>query len=144
MNKLKDIKNKYITEENMFTIMVTVMIFFIFLMVWVWVKPILEIKIGLSIILLISLYYQIMSIKYSVNIAMMGMKAEDKSINEMTYQTIKKGYIISFYYDKENKIRIKSYSCSKNKMRYIKLISFIHVLLKPAWWYREDIEEIIE
>jgi len=138
------LKNHIFKEENAMHLFVIVMILFFFSIIWFWVKPSFYVAIGLTSILLISLYYQIMSIRYSVSTAMMQMKVEDKILNEMTYQTTKRGYTISFYYDENNKIRIKTYSCSKMKMRYIKFITFIHVIIKPAWWYHDDIDEVIE
>jgi hypothetical protein len=85
-----------------------------------------------------------MSYRHAVSTVMISTKIEDKIMNEMTYQMTKRGYEIVFTYTPDGKLVPKSYTCSKGIARYIKFITFVHVVLKPAWFYHDDVDEIIE
>lgn len=94
----------------------------------------------------ISLYYQLMAYKNGIGSGgMIGMKVQERMINEMGYQASKRGYKIFFKYEivkNEEKVKVKETTIpTKAKKKYIKWISIAHVLIKPAWGYREFDEE---
>ena len=111
------------------------------------------IRIPVTILMAVSLYYQIMAYKvglYSVN--MIGMKTQERLTNEVGYQATKRGHKILFMYIKDNydiKIKVKETDMTYFQRKKVKWISIFHVALKPAWGYRdydeeEEIDEVLE
>ena len=104
------------------------------------------IKVGSIALVTVSLYYQLRAYKEGIGSGgMIGMKVQERLINEMGYQATKRGYTIFFEYvikDKEEKIKVKETTIpTKTKKKMIKWLSIAHVILKPAWGYREFDEE---
>lgn len=111
-----------------------------------WIYPFhIYVRLGVTVMMLVSLYYQLMSYKHGIyNSNMIGMKVQERMINEMGYQVTKRGHKILFEYVKdgyEEKVKVKETDLSIGKRKLLKWYSFIHVLLKPAWGYREYDEE---
>ena len=131
-----------LTQDDGLVIFVCGLIIFGIIFVWYWNFP-LWFSISLTIILLFSMYYQLMVWIRQTSIAMIGMEIEDRMINEFAYQTMKRGHTIKVYTIKESEdINAESHyviktNMSKLKKKYVKTISLIFVILSPAWNYRE-------
>jgi hypothetical protein len=97
------------------------------------------------------------------------MSIEDRIMNEIAYQVTKRGYYIKFeikekenitdykkpsakwlkhsmlerFTDVEDNVYLSVVKCNmpSSKRKLVKLISFINVILRPAWAYREFEEE---
>jgi hypothetical protein len=93
------------------------------------------------------------------------MNIEDRIMNEIAYQVTKRGYYIKFeikekkkatdykkpsikwlkgtivekFGDVEDDVYLSVVKCNmpKWKRKWVKFISFVHVVLRPAWAYRE-------
>ena len=100
-------------------------------------------KLGVLGITIISLYYQLTAYKHGIPPSMIETKLHERKINEVGYQASKRGYKVLFEYTKKNSddVRVKFSTIPKGKKKYIKWISMFHVLIKPAWGYREFDEE---
>lgn len=111
--------------------------------VWYWNFP-LWFSIPLTLILLFSMYYQIMFWIKQLSMGMIVMDIEDRFVNEYTYQIMKRGY----------KVRIKSIiddptrqdsdqhykfisDMPKWKKSYVVPITMLFVVIFPAWRLRE-------
>lgn len=104
------------------------------------------IKVGSVALVVVSLYYQLKAYKEGIGSGgMIGMKVQERMINEMGYQASKRGYKILFEYvivNNDEKVKVKETNIpTKFKKKMIKWISIAHVILKPAWGYREFDEE---
>jgi len=60
-------------------------------------------------------------------------------MSELYYQVSKRGYEIYFTY-RDEKLIIKKHNIPKWTAKWIKLVSFFHVVSRPAWAYR-DVDE---
>lgn len=139
--------------------------------VWLVFSFPLWVNIIISMLLLFSLYYQVMTYRMGLSNMTMVMNIEDRILNEISYQVTKRGYYIKFQLkDKVNPSDFKKPSAKwikaslikkfrenaasddvyisvvkcnmpRWKRKIIKLISFINVVLRPAWAYREFDEE---
>ena len=126
---------------NIMIVSIIVMILGIF-----WMFPFhIYIRLGMTGLMAISLYYQLMAYKVGIgNANMLGMKTQERMINEMGYQVTKRGYNILFKYARNNSeeiVKLKSSDMPRWKLKIVKWISILHVLIKPAWGYREFDEE---
>jgi len=123
---------------------IMIVVFIVVAIVFIYLSGItLWIRIPMIATLLFSLYYQVAALYYNVH-GTLFMKIEDRAINELYYQVIKRGYNITFGYDGD-KLTVKDHNVPKWKKKWINFISFIHVILRPAWWYRDvDEQEAIE
>lgn len=122
---------------NMLIIMISV---FIIGIIWLYNFPI-TVKIFSLGLIIMSLYYQLMAYKHGIgNANMIGMKVQERMINEVGYQATKRGYKILFKYevvDNDEKVKIRETDMPRHKRKIVKWISILHVLVKPAWGYRE-------
>ena len=125
------------SENMMYTFIVALILLALFA-IWFMFDLMLLIRIPTTILLIASLYYQLMAIRYNVAGPMMHMKIEEKIMNEVYYQITKRNYEVTFVY-RDDKLRIKSHNIPKFKAKWIKLISFLNVTLSPAWAYHDDI-----
>ena len=133
---------KQAMQMNLLIITLAVFIiglFFAFPFAW-WIR------LGAIGLVAVSLYYQLMAYHYGVGSAdMIGMKIQERMINEMGYQASKRGYKILFKYvfeGNEEKVKVLETDIpSTFRRKVIKWISVFHVVLKPAWGYREYDEE---
>lgn len=128
------------SENMMYTFIVALILLALFA-IWFMFDLMLLIRIPTTILLIASLYYQLMAIRYNVAGPMMHMKIEEKIMNEVYYQITKRNYEVTFVY-RDDKLRIKSHNIPKFKAKWIKLISFLNVTLSPAWAYHDDIDEM--
>ena len=126
------------SENSMYTFVVLLIIFMLFVL-WVFLNFPLWVNIPITIILLWSLYYQFAAVYYNVAGPMMHTKIEDRIMNEIYYQVTKRGYEMRFVY-RNDKLRVKRHNVPKYKAKWIKFISFLHVVSRPAWAYR-DVDE---
>jgi len=93
-------------------------------------------NLGFTILLSFSLYYQVMVWLRQTNFMMVATEIEDRYLNELSYQVIKRGY--TFKVNSKRQIRT---NVPRWKKPYIKLVTLFFVVLFPAWNYREFDEE---
>ncbi|MHA1807001.1 MAG: hypothetical protein ACTSX2_05455 [Candidatus Thorarchaeota archaeon] len=91
---------------------------------------------GFTILILFSLYYQVMVWLRQTNFMMVTTEIEDRYLNELSYQVIKRGY--TFKVNSKRQIRT---NVPRWKKPYIKLVTLFFVVLFPAWNYRDFDEE---
>lgn len=130
-------------------------VFFIFaliisglIVIWFFISIPLGFRIVITIVLLMSLYYQFMVWYRELTIITLGNDIEDRMINEKAYQTIKRGYefkIERIPVDEDDpyadyKIKIHT-NMPEYKKKLVKLIAFYHLILTPAWNFREFEDE---
>jgi len=136
---MRELLTKLVRSENsMYTFVIT-LILLILVCLWFLVQPPLLISILITVILLWSLYYQLAAVYFDVSGPMMHMKIEDRIMSELYYQVSKRGYEIYFTY-RDEKLIIKKHNIPKWTAKWIKLVSFFHVVSRPAWAYR-DVDE---
>lgn len=126
-----------------------VMVFIIGLLIfgiialWKFTIPI-WIQIPVTIILLLSLYYQIMIFKLQLTMPTLIMNLTDRLWNETVYQIEKRGYEVTFRVEERDedcdKMIIKHSNVPKNKKPYIKALILLNTILTPAWRYRDGYE----
>ncbi len=120
-------------------------IFMVISIITVWYKGLpLLFTIPFTIVILFSLYYQIMAWANQIDFISIAMLVEDRMVNEFSYQTKKRGYNIRISTVKDNPDRMDSDThykmvtdMPKLKKGYVKIISILNVILCPAWHYRE-------
>ena len=130
-----------ITQDDMLMIFICGLIIFGLAFAWIKNFP-LWFNIPLTIILLFSMYYQIMVWIKQTSLVMMGMEIEDRMINEFAYQTKKRGYWIEIRNIKnpddptDSHTKIET-NMPKWKITYVRIISTFFIILSPAWNYRK-------
>lgn len=132
-----------LAQDDIWVIFVCGLILFGIIFVWYWQYP-LWFAIPLTAILLLSMYYQVMVWIKQTSMAMIGMEIEDRMMNEMEYQTKKRGYTFEMEsYRKDSNDMNSDYineihtNIPKGKKAWIKFISLIIVIITPAWNYRD-------
>lgn len=146
MQEPSNIKQKRfdIGQDDLLVIFVCGVIIFALIFIWYWNTFPLWFKLPLTLILLFSMYYQIMVWIKQTSVAMMGMEIEDRMINEFAYQTKKRGHTIqvrTIWKDPEDRSSDSHTKFETNmpkwKKTYVRFISILNVILCPAWRYRE-------
>lgn len=136
---------------------------------WLFISINIWIKIIITMVLSFSLYYQVMTSRQGLSHMTIVMNIEDRIMNEIAYQVTKRGYYIKFeikdkevnsnvkkpsikwlknsiveqFADVEDNVYLSVAKCNMplSKRKLVKFISFINVILRPAWAYREFDEE---
>jgi len=105
--------------------------------IYVWTTSIsIWFSLGFTLVMSLSLYYQVMVWIRQTNFMMVATEIEDRYINELSYQVIKRGY--TFKINTHHRITT---DLPRWKKPYIKLVTLFFVILFPAWNYREFDEE---
>jgi hypothetical protein len=162
------ISNPRLTLDNL-TMLVCGFVILALLYIWLFTSLNIIIKITITSLLMFSMYYQVMTSRQGLSHMTIVMNIEDRIMNEVAYQVIKRGYYIRFeikekesaadlrkpsakwlrysimekFGDVEDNVYLAVVKCNmpKWKRKYVKFISFINVVLRPAWAYREFDEE---
>ncbi len=100
--------------------------------------------IPINAVLLFSLYYQIMFWINQINSISLQMRIEDKYLNEFGYQVLKHGHTLKVSTIQKNpddpnsdlKYKFDS-NMPKWTKKYLRCITIIHLILFPAWRFRE-------
>ena len=98
----------------------------------------------ITIVILFSMYYQIMFWVKQLSLVMLFMNIQDRIINEYTYQIMKRDYFIRVKtiiedptrMDSNEKIKFET-NMPKWKKYYVLPITILMVILFPAWRIRE-------
>lgn len=129
-------------QEDLMVIFVSGIV--IMAIIFIWITFPIIVSIPASVILLFSLYYQIMFWIKQLNTASLGMHIDDKMLNESGYQYLKRGHDLKIsvtYKNPEDPNSDLKYKFNSNipkwKKKYIKLIVIIQIILFPAWRFRE-------
>ena len=138
---------KELDQGDVFFIFVLCLI--VFGMAFVWYLPLpMVLQAIFTITLGVSMYYQFMVWYRQSTIPMLEHDIEDRIINELAYQTIKRGYTFTVNrepldpddFDSDYKLKIDT-NLPKGKKKVVKFISLLNIMLNPAWKYREFDEE---
>lgn len=152
-NNHKVKKNLQLNPDDYMVIIVSMLIIFGILTLWIRFEIDNIIRIPLTIILIFSLYYQVMVWLKQTNFMMVGMEVEDRYLNELAYHSLKAGYqfkIETTVVDPDDPISDETYKIIHDippvRKSWIKLISLFFVILFPAWRYRdyEGIDDIYD
>jgi len=112
-------------------------------LIWTISMP-LYIRIIISGIIVLSLYYQIMIFRLQLSTPTLIMNLTDRLWNETVYQTEKRGYEIRFRQEEGNdgfdKMVIKYSTVPKHKKPFIKVLILLNTILTPAWNFRDGYE----
>jgi hypothetical protein len=151
------------------TLFICTLVILSLICLWLLININIIFKLIITVVLLFSLYYQVMTSRQGLSHMTIVMNIEDRIMNEIAYQVTKRGYYIKFeikekktsadfkkpsvkwikyslsekFIDVEDNFYLSVVKCNMptSKRKWVKFISFLNVIARPAWAYREFKEE---